>query len=1367
MADETTAVASGWQFGRALGQLVDALQDAAGSGLYALSAEGEALQAARPWLQERTDHALVACVDVAAVDRVRQVEPGRVLWLEARSREDEARWLRDIALRRDAWIGPGLGAIVLATRPGLQERSAAIPVDLRHVLEVIPLPTQVETAMRPICWLHLSDLHATVREWRQNQVFRALVRDLPTLLAADGLAPDLVFFTGDVAQSGKELEYEQAQDGINALRDAVGFEMTRLFVVPGNHDVDRNLLTGREGRLCRMLRKQLLEVRADDADGLNDVLGEPENLATLALPQRPFFAFHERLVGPQRALRPTQPFRVEDVRVGGLVVAVASFNSALLAGEEDEKGRLRVGERQIVDLSADAAHADLRIALLHHPVSWLADGEEKAVGGALAAGFDAVLHGHDHEGGSESRASVVGRQFIASAGALYQAKPWPMTVQASRYDPAGGSVESFGYRFDERAGGRWVVDAGMGSGGTSHRHKIALHVVDPAARHEAQSRVVERIAAAAERDASSRPWLGWPVAARPRAPSWLEVYVAQPLRAAPRDHGEHRRFELDRVLQLDALLQRLRGGAKIAVSAAPGMGKSSLCRRVTIGLARSEGDEQPRAPILLQAQDFGPPGDTIEASILRRLGKGLGIAVERADLEALLADGRIVLIVDGLDEVFDVGRRDEILQWLKEACNRLPALGLLVTARETVGEIGDAESLEPWILEGFDDAALTRFFERWFAWEVQDDDARRLREIAALQGELRTNRAAREIASVPMLATLIAMLWLRSGRVPARRVVLLQKVVETLLETWPARRRRGFARLSTGQQRRCLRALASKMLLGGDRARGDQVVTVAESTALRTFADALADPLSSERVATEDLVRDWLRWLVDDAGLLVRIGFDGLTFLHLGVGELLAAEAWRQQTDRTESEAANELLSLAQRHRHIAMLAVQMLDDATGGRVFDAMVGQALAMSESSSDDLHFLLDTAAELGVAHLANGEQLLTRVLQDFGWWEFVFGANWIPHISRLDQENASVVRRTAIAHARTGTPASIFRGGLFAYCWNLDEATEEEVIAELCQRRDRAELIPAPLQETWNIRIARTFSTSDVPTVLSAGRWYASNVLAYGSLVTRAPGIGLPIALASLADLIARAAGVAARGGFILAEPHHASRVSWRLRPAVAILARTTDGDSPRVESGSLIRAMKSAGFSETTVTSGAAVEARTLHHPARAPGESTQVRLSWVPSHAETCSDARTAAIDAACEPAWLAWLGLAVAEAGLPATVRGATGEQLWQDDLVTSALLIATTGMWPTLDGTRATTAPSLWSERYLLALCLLLEDPTNPSRQADLDAEIAACPAEFPGLADELRRWRVHPRGSPDYDTLVEAARLECTSERSDLNG
>jgi predicted MPP superfamily phosphohydrolase len=98
--------------------------------------------------------------------------------------------------------------------------------------------------MNTLTWLHLSDLHFRASQaHNSNVVLKALLRDIRERIQKDGLHPDFLAVTGDIAFSGQPAEYALARAFLDDLLAATDLPRERLFLVPGNHDVNRSLVT--------------------------------------------------------------------------------------------------------------------------------------------------------------------------------------------------------------------------------------------------------------------------------------------------------------------------------------------------------------------------------------------------------------------------------------------------------------------------------------------------------------------------------------------------------------------------------------------------------------------------------------------------------------------------------------------------------------------------------------------------------------------------------------------------------------------------------------------------------------------------------------------------------------------------------------------------------------------------------------------------------------------------------------------------------------------------------------------------------------------------------------------------------------------
>src|SRR3569832_1580209 len=93
-------------------------------------------------------------------------------------------------------------------------------------------------------WVHVSDIHFghgdASHGWDQRLVLAALRRDIKAISASTRV--DARFVTGDIACSGAGRsadEYDRAREWLIEAGKAAGVDPDHIFLVPGNHDVNR------------------------------------------------------------------------------------------------------------------------------------------------------------------------------------------------------------------------------------------------------------------------------------------------------------------------------------------------------------------------------------------------------------------------------------------------------------------------------------------------------------------------------------------------------------------------------------------------------------------------------------------------------------------------------------------------------------------------------------------------------------------------------------------------------------------------------------------------------------------------------------------------------------------------------------------------------------------------------------------------------------------------------------------------------------------------------------------------------------------------------------------------------------------------
>ena len=96
--------------------------------------------------------------------------------------------------------------------------------------------------MNKIAYIHFSDLHIGQKYASQylSNIREIVLQDINFMLN-ELKALDIVFFTGDMVQSGIESEYVEFMEWFSSIKNCIskhGYDPYYLFV-PGNHDLER------------------------------------------------------------------------------------------------------------------------------------------------------------------------------------------------------------------------------------------------------------------------------------------------------------------------------------------------------------------------------------------------------------------------------------------------------------------------------------------------------------------------------------------------------------------------------------------------------------------------------------------------------------------------------------------------------------------------------------------------------------------------------------------------------------------------------------------------------------------------------------------------------------------------------------------------------------------------------------------------------------------------------------------------------------------------------------------------------------------------------------------------------------------------
>ncbi|MEU1397839.1 NACHT domain-containing protein [Micromonospora zamorensis] len=239
---------------------------------------------------------------------------------------------------------------------------------------------------------------------------------------------------------------------------------------------------------------------------------------------------------------------------------------------------------------------------------------------------------------------------------------------------------------------------------------------------------------------------------------------------------------------------------RLAILGLPGSGKTTLLKRLAVAYSD---------PTRLTASEDGLPNEEffpvlLRCRTLRQASRQpiislLASQIEQAEVigetvnfgrvvQDNLARGRLLLLVDGLDEIVSPSDRAAFVAQLRTFVGMYPSCRIIVTSRlagfravaaavQAVCHSVQVQDLHP--------KAIRRLTTQWHV-EVIGSSAAVLAEADRLASIIIGTDRIRRLAVNPLLLTTLLLVKRWVGHIPRKRTMLYQKAVEVLLMTWNA-----------------------------------------------------------------------------------------------------------------------------------------------------------------------------------------------------------------------------------------------------------------------------------------------------------------------------------------------------------------------------------------------------------------------------------------------------------------------------------------------------------------------------------------------------------------------------------------------------
>lgn len=245
----------------------------------------------------------------------------------------------------------------------------------------------METMRSIFKWVHLSDLHfRSLLESGFNST--ELKEKLPPYLESHIQDADALIITGDYRFApDKEENPQNVGDFIKKIAESLKLEPSKIFMVPGNHDLERS------------------EVRSDVIRGLRNTYSATQGTFSAERLERlqKDFSFFEKLqkvvfgtVDTAISANPHYTVRLE--RCNLLLLNTALTAGMIDSNQVNDEHRLLLGSGHLSAVVHDIKNDNPTIAIGHHGLKFLEDSEYNTCSTFLnEAGIYLYLCGHEHK----------------------------------------------------------------------------------------------------------------------------------------------------------------------------------------------------------------------------------------------------------------------------------------------------------------------------------------------------------------------------------------------------------------------------------------------------------------------------------------------------------------------------------------------------------------------------------------------------------------------------------------------------------------------------------------------------------------------------------------------------------------------------------------------------------------------------------------------------------------------------------------------------------------------------------------------------------------------------------------------------------
>jgi predicted NACHT family NTPase len=386
----------------------------------------------------------------------------------------------------------------------------------------------------------------------------------------------------------------------------------------------------------------------------------------------------------------------------------------------------------------------------------------------------------------------------------------------------------------------------------------------------------------------------------------------------------------------------------------PGSGKSTLLKYLALQWAKLSANDLSLHPIhlLIELRKYNRSQDEKKCDNFLEFIECDSSRIDHLDKNILhewLEAGRAVVMFDGLDEVFELEKRNRIVDQIHSFTQKYPTVKTIVTSR-VIGyqqqRLKNA-GFHHFMLQDFEPKQIQDFLQKWHDLTLID----RLKKAALLerlQQAIAASNSIRELAGNPLLLTMMAILN-RNQELPRFRAKLYEEASKVLLHKWDfeVKEKLNNDRVDPYVIDEEVKQSICGRIAYTMQSSGKQLGNIISREDLRqTITDSLTGLMGTGATACAKLMVDQLR---DRNFILCFLGGyneDYYAFVHRTFLEYFCAWEFVRQFEKQKTLDLDGLIEVFREHwrdeswHEVLRLMAGMLDANFTGKILEYLIGE-------------------------------------------------------------------------------------------------------------------------------------------------------------------------------------------------------------------------------------------------------------------------------------------------------------------------------------------------------------------------------------------------------------------------------------------